>query len=371
MNASESNEADFTVPSSIEAGASKAATEPAGALVPAPPPTQGTTPATPPRRAEPAHVDFPPVENGVDYLRSVVDHLTDEDPPTPRALKYAVLHLQAAAEVLLKSRLLQEHWSLVFAEPSAATRKKFEAGNFNSCTTEAAIDRLRNIAGVDVDDKSAAALKKLAETRNALQHYGLTWPARAVEARAADVLDFLMGFVHAELAPALTAEPEEAERDEVQDGLAYVRARLSTIQSFLKRRHDQLRPELKKLLDLTVQCPLCMQWAVVIGSGGGPLSCRFCHHSWPSAEVAAVDIGLTGNDYCNLADCPDCGESAVLVDFATIASAPTHYRSVCFACGDVFDVLHVCESCEQHFDPDEESDLGLCPECLAVRVDRF
>ncbi|MGJ3558659.1 hypothetical protein ACR6C2_05390 [Streptomyces sp. INA 01156] len=68
------------------------------------------------------------MENGIDYLRSVVDHLTEADPPTPRALKYAVLHLQAAAEVLLKSRLLREHWSLVFKEPGAATRKKFEAG---------------------------------------------------------------------------------------------------------------------------------------------------------------------------------------------------------------------------------------------------
>ncbi|MFD5074512.1 hypothetical protein [Streptomyces sp. NPDC058371] len=49
-------------------------------------------------------VDFPPVENGLDYLLSVVEHLAR--PPqdmTPRHLKYAVLHLQAATEVLLKS----------------------------------------------------------------------------------------------------------------------------------------------------------------------------------------------------------------------------------------------------------------------------
>ncbi|XXZ47501.1 hypothetical protein AAGT00_00695 (plasmid) [Streptomyces cavourensis] len=131
----------------------------------------------------------------------MVDHLTEADPPTPRALKYAVLHLQAAAEVLLKARLQRAHWSLVFADPGTATRKNYESGKFTSCTTEAAIDRLRNIAGVEIDIKSAAALKKLAETRNSLQHYGLTWPARAVEARAAEVLDFLMTFVHSELTP--------------------------------------------------------------------------------------------------------------------------------------------------------------------------
>jgi hypothetical protein len=51
-------------------------------------------------------VDFPPVTNGMDYLCSVVEHLTGN--PQPRDLKYAVLHLQAAAEVLLKARLARE-----------------------------------------------------------------------------------------------------------------------------------------------------------------------------------------------------------------------------------------------------------------------
>lgn len=350
------DEVGSPAPSSSETGAPEAAAPPAPEA---------------PRRAEPAHVDFPPVENGIDYLRSVVDHLTDADPPGPRALKYAVLHLQAAAEVLLKARLVEEHWSLVFKDPGAATRKKFEAGDFESCTTHAAVDRLRNVADVEVDDKSAAALKLLAKDRNALQHYGLTVPARAVEARAAEVLDFLMRFIHAELAPTPTAESEVQEYDAVEDGLAYVRARLSTIRSFLKQRLDQLRPELEKMLDLTVQCPLCLQWTVVLGSGGGPLACRFCHNGWPSAELAAVDRGLMADETCDVVDCPDCGETAVLADLAAVASAPTHLRSVCFACGTGFDVLYACESCAQHYQPDEENDLGLCPECLGARAERF
>lgn len=45
------------------------------------------------------HVDYPPVPNGMDYLDSVVDHLSGE--PKPRDLKYAVLHLQAG--VIVKS----------------------------------------------------------------------------------------------------------------------------------------------------------------------------------------------------------------------------------------------------------------------------
>ncbi len=75
----------------------------------------------------------------------------------------------------------------------------------------------------------------------------------------------------------------------------------------------------------------------MIASGSGPLFCRFCHHGWPSPELAAVNVGLAANDFCTVADCPDCAESAVLVDIASLASAPTLYRSVCFSCGYTYD----------------------------------
>jgi hypothetical protein len=47
-------------------------------------------------------INFPPIQNGFDYLMSTVEHLRER--PTARDLKYAVLHLQAAVEVLLKVR---------------------------------------------------------------------------------------------------------------------------------------------------------------------------------------------------------------------------------------------------------------------------
>lgn len=69
-----------------------------------------------------SHMSHPPIFNGMDYLDSVVDHLPGE--PKPRDLKYAVLHLLAATEALLKARLLQEHWSLVFRDPGRPDRRE-------------------------------------------------------------------------------------------------------------------------------------------------------------------------------------------------------------------------------------------------------
>jgi hypothetical protein len=41
-------------------------------------------------------LSFAPLQNGLDYLESVVEHLRDN--PDQRDLKYAILHLQAATE---------------------------------------------------------------------------------------------------------------------------------------------------------------------------------------------------------------------------------------------------------------------------------
>ncbi|MDQ0604807.1 hypothetical protein QF037_009152 [Streptomyces canus] len=66
---------------------------------------------------------------------------------------YAVLHLQAAAEVLLKARLLREHWSLVFKNPGQASEHRFLDGDFESCGIDATVRRLRQIVGLRSDGR--------------------------------------------------------------------------------------------------------------------------------------------------------------------------------------------------------------------------
>ena len=80
----------------------------------------------------PKRVDLSPLENGLDYLRSVVDALAGD--PTTRDLKYAVLHLAAGIEVLAKYRLHCEHWTLVVSklDDPKIDRAAFERGDFTS-----------------------------------------------------------------------------------------------------------------------------------------------------------------------------------------------------------------------------------------------
>ncbi|WP_328834582.1 hypothetical protein [Streptomyces europaeiscabiei] len=274
---------------------------------------------------DPNRLDFPPVRNGVDYLVSVVDHLTAEGDRHPRDLKYAVLHLQAAAEVLLKARLVREHWSLVFMDPGKATRQKFDTSTLKSCGVPAAAERLRNIAGVDVTTGDAKVLEDLAQDRNALQHFGLTRDATAVEARAGLVLDFLVRFLDDVLLPGLSREEVAA----IASDMNRIREGLNAIHAFVTERMLRLKHELAGDEDRTVACPTCGQLAMV--ADGSSNRCHFCNTDESNMVLMAGFLVQSLNDPgLRVRACPQC-QKETLVDGARLASEPGPV-SFCFGC---------------------------------------
>ncbi|GHH57941.1 hypothetical protein [Streptomyces candidus] len=285
-----------------------------------------------------SEVNFPPIDNGLDYLLSVIASLADDEEwgrVSARDLKYAVLHLQAAAEVLLKYRLHQEHWTLVFAEPGKAKKEELADGSLASCTPAQTVDRLRRIVGLPIADKDAAALNKLAKTRNALQHYGLTDSARAVE-----VLDFLVRFLdEQQLLPAL---PDEDRQRTTQD-MRTIRRGLSRIQGFVTRRMQRLRAELEPRQNRTVACPHCNQWALAVADDNS--KCRFC-----TVRTDALDYVLHQDSNASYRRCLSCDNHAVVCGVLT-AAAPDVPVDLCFSCGKTFPPLKACLRCHRRFQP--------------------
>ncbi|MFC4030896.1 hypothetical protein ACFO3J_05360 [Streptomyces polygonati] len=306
----------------------------------------------------------------MDYLLSVSDHLAGD--PSPRDLKYAVLHLQAAVEVLLKARLVQEDWTLVFDKPENASRERFEEGNFRSCGTSAALKRLRDITGVDPTANSGieSDLRQLVRWRNALQHYGLAAKTPAVEKLAANILDFLLEFVKGQLRPSLSPADSKVLNRQiglVGDGLAH-------INHFIAARSEHLREGLIRLADDVVTCPQCGQDALVVG---GDLTCQFCLVVWPNGEEVAftyvetvlrLDIGQNFHDDGTplVNQCPDCSADA-LVSPVRMASN-REVAHLCFECGAKFDHLEPCWNCclPYAFDVDNN---GQCKKCGGVGAD--
>ncbi|MGW7256766.1 hypothetical protein [Streptomyces sp. NPDC054834] len=262
--------------------------------------------------ASPTQLDFPPIRNGVDYLLSAVDHL-GFDRTDPRGIKYAVLHLHAAAEVLLKTRLVREHWSLVFDEPGKATERAYRSGDFKSCTLAQAVARLRNIAGITITAKEDEALGDLGRDRNALQHYGLTHSAHAVEARAGRVLDFLVRFLDDVLLPGLALDEANA----IGADMVRVRDRLTRVRAFITQRLRRLNGDLQGREERTVRCPHCEQLAMV--AEGGTNRCLFCGAVLTTMEMMAYAFLNGPEDEGRTGICPRCTRHALVydVDLAT------------------------------------------------------
>ncbi|MFG2947562.1 serine/arginine repetitive matrix protein 1 [Streptomyces adustus] len=310
------------------------------------------------RRRGLLQLEFPPVRNGLDYLESVVEHLDEnESDVTPRDVKYAVLHLQAAVEVLFKARLLAEHWTLVFTHPGDAKRTALEDASLNSVSTDKAITRLRNIVGVPISDKEQKALINLTEDRNKLQHFGLTHNARAVEARAGAVLDFLIHFIEDQLLPYL----DEPEATETERSLDCLREGLNNINSYVRERMNRIGGELKAegVENCTIECVSCEEMALVLqprtASGrpddwGGRATCRFCSTSWPPKGLHIHFSGYTQGAPWEQADvCPTCGEPALgyNVRVRSEGTDPVHF---CFACATAFATLVPCDRCTRVVD---------------------
>ncbi|MFH8747878.1 hypothetical protein ACH4GK_28780 [Streptomyces rimosus] len=291
----------------------------------------GRLPKPPPSADLEVHI--PPVSNAIDYLWSVSNDLRCA-PPRPRKLKYVVLHLHAAAEVLLKARLARVHWTQVFRDPGAASRERYESGDFESCTLTATLERLKKIAGITVDARAAKSLTILAAWRNKLLHHGLhPISTREIETRVGQVLDFLIDFIRAELLPAV---PER------EVNLANCELRLTlymTLQVPVCRatRLARLQGELALVTDRTLACPVCGEWALVTGDGDRPLACRFCHARWSRPTTALVSWMKVNWGSANrrpLTTCPQCGTNDALLDVGVLlADAPSLSRSLCGSCG--------------------------------------
>ncbi|MFJ3637537.1 hypothetical protein [Streptomyces sp. NPDC090112] len=298
-------------------------------------------------RADRPDIEFRPVRNGMDYLLSTVTHLTEgQQPPGDRDLKYAVLHLHAATEVLLKARLVREHWSLVFSDLRKATKHKFHDGDFVSVTVDATMDRLRDIVGIDIGQANRGAINELTRTRNAFTHYGHAAPAYAVETQIARVLSFLVDFIRTHLYDSRFPSQFGAE---FNDMMERIQVRLGRIDSLVKDRMGDVAAALRGMTDRTVLCPHCRQYAVVIPQEDrdrtedlvpeAMLHCRFCTARWSSYDLARLYVlEVVGPDNgqlhpCGCSEDGPCADDPSVVLGASTAEEPDAFMGLCFRCG--------------------------------------
>jgi hypothetical protein len=131
------------------------------------------------------------LDNGIDYIYEAVEPMLKEHDNTKHLWKYSVLHLYSGIELLLKEKLRQEHWSLIFQDISSASSIKLEKGDFVSVYHDELIKRLQNISKVTLDDEP---IKKLRDLRNRFEHFEIDISLSECQNIVAAALDEIIKF---------------------------------------------------------------------------------------------------------------------------------------------------------------------------------
>jgi len=304
---------------------------------------------------------FTVLENGLDFIYTALDHLRGD--PKPRDLKYAVLHLSAGVELLLKDRLRREHWSLVFEDIDKADLDAYSSGDFVGVNLKTSIQRLIKLCDVDISSDEQRSLFNLRKSRNRLEHFATVDSLTALKASSAGVLSFTLDFISTEL------DVDELEENET-NLLERIRKLLPDFEIFVKRRMKEINDILTSDDSPILDCPRCTQAAMKVDDG---VTCIFCGYS-ANGDVAAQDYteSLFGIGWKHMADggeipiyfCPECGSEA-LVDVGNLKEDFNSARFVCFSCGNnwAWGTMDFCTRCGTPISHDPKDGLPVCENC--------
>jgi len=324
-------------------------------------------------------IDFPPLMNGVDYLHDAVHRLGAT--PSPSDLKYAVLHLHAGVEVLLKYRLICEDWRLILDvedDRDEVTEEDYENGRFRSIGVGEALKRLQTLDGITFTRGQKNAAAALDRFRNQLQHHGLTITAEAVEAQAAKVLGFILDFIDAHLTPAI--HPTDAEEELLAEAMPDIRSALGSIVALVDQRMQRLQPLLDQVS--AAWCPDCGKPTVLLESESvaqfhGPEHdrprCAFCTKRWSSRkdyveDFAGSRLGLSHYEAVKegadppTEPCPECGADMVVWFNLTTGERGPNPSARCFFCESEFN--DQCPRCGVPVNNPTDDEDVLCLGCF-------
>lgn len=181
------------------------------------------------------NIKFDLLENGLDFILSSVKFTLEEK------YKYAILHLSAGVELILKERLRQEHWSLIFENIDKAQKEYLNSGDFQSVKFESSLKRIIEICSINLSDENQKLLHDLKRRRNKIEHFAYHQSGIALKSLSSKILNFVFDFIHLELDDKEFTEQIVKQIDEI-------RAIAMEFTEFVKNRNEHLKPKINNLI---------------------------------------------------------------------------------------------------------------------------
>lgn len=231
------------------------------------------------------------VVNAIDFLESSIDDL-DKRP------KNSIVDFYTAIELFLKARLMLEHWTLILADPGKANIQSFSVGDFNSVYFNDAVQRLKNILGIKIDDNILRNFIALGAHRNQIVHFAHTEYSSTEANKAGVVAQQWFSWHH--LYNLLTVEWKD-EFIKFQGGFERVHKRMLKQKEFLNARFNELSKDIAILKLKKIKVVKCRQCGLEAGKVNGT-------HKWGDDYQCLVceSEGVAVGQVTDTLPCPNC-----------------------------------------------------------------
>lgn len=303
-------------------------------------------------------LELPILTNGLDFILTGLENLDryskDED---SKLLKYAVINIYAGIELVLKFRLAEEHWTLIFDKPNDAKIADYTSGEFSSVTYGSCTQRLENICNISLTGKQKKRIDNLRKMRNRFDHFKFSGHVLAIKKTICEALSSLIDFIQAHIQTSTLSLSD-------QESLKDVRDYLHEIEDYLQQRLLDIQAEIAAAPGILIYCPTCRQKAAK--ANDGIVNCYLCRNE-SELELAIntfieVEFDLNSHEHIvnggewPVYECPYCNELAFVSYYGDI--------NKCFSCGTEYSrsEFSFCDICDQPYCPNEY-DLGHCANC--------
>ena len=299
-------------------------------------------------------------QSAFDFLARSVGEIQDHP-------KFAVIHFATAVELLLKARLMHEHWSLAVEQVSKADINEFLQGRCKTVSPAEAVKRLTKICGESIPTEAGAQFSKLSEHRNRMIHF--YHEAGAEDATPERVQEIVTEQCRAWHYLEKLLRQWADQFDVFEDQITQTQRRMRTLRAFLQVIFDQLKPEIEAAAEqgaVFKECSGCGFATAKLASLSDVLfekDCLVCKLKEAFLEIPCPDecggvIHIEEGQHGENFACPKC-------DY----ELPTRDLEDLLDTGNVDPIDHVQMNCAHCMSPGsvvEHHEKYICLECFSV-----
>lgn len=257
--------------------------------------------------------------------------------------KFAVINLATGIELLLKARLVREHWALIVAKPEKASLAHFASGSFQSVNLDDAVSRLRNVVGLTLTKEEEHCFGRLRDHRNKFIHFvhpefGTPVGTAALSTLAAEQCQawfLLRRLLEERWSPHFGAYVKD---------IAKIHRLIAKNREFLSGKYQALRPEIEAASRAGAVYDVCG----VCGFTSSLTSLR--EDPLMESQCAVCD---RRNDFLAVT-CPSCNAGIRVSDVG---------EAECSGCGYMTSLEWLIETFGPYEDPKEDPLTGYCTFC--------